>query len=80
SDNLETMVKKEDIDIEPIIKRLSQQQTKLNKEKEKLEKKLSNKNFLERAPKDVVEKNQKELNDIKEKLSKIEEELRKLNA
>ena len=80
SDNLETMVSKEDIDIEPIIKRLNQQKTKLQKEIEKLSKKLENKNFLERAPKNVVEKNKKELNELKEKFSKIEEELRKLNA
>ena len=80
SDNLETMVSKEDIDVEPIIKRLSQQKTKLEKEIEKLDKKLSNKNFVERAPKEVVEKNQNELNELKDKLSKIEEELRKLNV
>ena len=80
SDNLETMVSKEDIDVEPIIKRLTQQKTKLEKEITKLDKKLSNKNFVERAPKEVVEKNQKELNELKEKYSKIEDELRKLNA
>ncbi len=80
SDNLETMVKKEDIDIEPIIKRLSQQKTKLQKEIEKLSKKLKNKNFIERAPKEVVEKNRKELAELKEKFEKIDEELRKLNA
>ena len=80
SDNLETMVSKEDIDIEPIIKRLTQQKTKLEKEIAKLDKKLSNKNFIEKAPKEVVQKNQKELNELKEKYSKIEEELRKLNA
>ncbi len=80
SDNLETMVKKEDIDIEPIIKRFNSQKQKLMKDTEKLEKKLSNKNFIERAPKEVVEKNRKELESLKEKLQKIEEELRKLNA
>ena len=80
SDNLETMVSKEDIDIEPIIKRFNNQKTKLEKEISKLEKKLSNKNFLEKAPKEVVEKNQNELNELKEKLSKVEEELRKLNG
>jgi len=80
SDNLETMVSKEDIDIEPIVKRLNNQKSKLEKEIIKLEKKLSNKNFLERAPKEVVEKNKKELSEFKEKLSKIEEELRKLHV
>jgi valyl-tRNA synthetase len=80
SDNLETMVSKEEIDIKPIVERLTKQKEKLSKEIEKLNKKLSNKNFLEKAPKEVVEKNQKELNELKEKLGKIEEELRKLNA
>ncbi len=79
SDNLETMVSKEDIDIEPIVKRLTQQKSKLEKEIDKLEKKLSNKNFIEKAPKNVVEKNQNELKELKEKFSKIENELRKLN-
>jgi len=79
SDNLETMVSKEEVDITPLIQRLTKQKEKLNKDIEKLEKKLSNKNFVERAPKEVVEKNQNELNEFKEKLSKIEDELRKLN-
>jgi valyl-tRNA synthetase len=80
SDNLETMVSKEEIDIKPIIKRLTKQKEKLSKEIEKLNKKLSNKNFLEKAPKEIVDKNQKELKEFKEKYEKIEEELRKLNA
>ncbi len=80
SDNLETMVSKDEIDIKPLLDRLNKQKTKLNKEIEKLDKKLSNKNFIERAPKEIVEKNQNELNELKEKLNKVEDELRKLNA
>jgi len=80
SDNLETMVSKEDVDITPIVNRLTKQKEKLSKEIEKLNKKLSNKNFLERAPKEVVEKNQKELKELKEKYEKIDEELRKLDV
>ncbi|EDM24249.1 valine--tRNA ligase [Caminibacter mediatlanticus] len=79
SDNLETMVSKEEIDITPIINRLNQQKTKLNKEIEKLQKKLSNENFIKKAPKEVVEKNKKELDELTQKLQKIEDELRKLN-
>jgi valyl-tRNA synthetase len=79
SDNLETMVSKEEVDIAPLIMRLTKQKEKLNKEIEKLSKKLQNENFLQRAPKEVVEKNKNELNEFKEKLQKIEEELRKLN-
>jgi len=80
SDNLETMVSKAEIDIKPIIERLTNQKKKLIKEIEKLTKKLQNKNFLEKAPKEVVEKNKNELNELKNKLEKIEEELRKLNV
>ena len=79
SDNLETMVSKNEIDITPMIKRLEAQKTKLIKDVEKLDKKLSNKNFIDRAPKEIVEKNKTELKELKEKLNKIEEELRKLN-
>ena len=79
SDNLETMVSKEEVDITPLIERLTKQKEKLKKEIEKLEKKLANKNFVERAPKEVVEKNQKELAELKEKFQKVEDELRKLN-
>ena len=80
SDNLETMVSKEEIDLAPIIERLTKQKEKTQKEVEKLSKKLQNKNFVERAPKEVVEKNKKELQELEEKLEKLNEELRKLNA
>jgi len=79
SDNLETMVSKSEIDLSPIIDRLSKQKEKLQKEIEKLTKKLQNENFINRAPKEVVEKNRKDLKDLEAKLEKIEEELRKLN-
>jgi valyl-tRNA synthetase len=80
SDNLETMVSKEEVDITPLISRLTKQKEKLNKEIEKLSKKLSNENFLKRAPKEVVDKNKKELKEFEEKLKKIDEELRKLDV
>jgi valyl-tRNA synthetase len=80
SDNLETMVSKEEVDITPLINRLSKQKEKLNKEIEKLSKKLSNENFIKKAPKEVVGKNKKELDELKEKLKKVDEELRKLDA
>ncbi len=80
SDNLETMVSRDEVDITPLINRLNQQKTKLNKEIEKLSKKLQNENFIKKAPKEVVEKNKKELDELTQKLQKIDEELRKLNA
>ena len=79
SDNLETMVSKKDIDIKPIIQRLNKQKEKMQKEILKFENKLKNKNFLEKAPQNIVEQTKKELNEAKNKLSKIEEELRKIN-
>jgi valyl-tRNA synthetase len=80
SDNLETMVSKEEVDITPLINRLTKQKEKLNKEIEKLSKKLSNENFIKKAPKEVVDKNKKELEELKEKLTKVDEELRKLDV
>jgi len=80
SDNLETMVSKDEIDLGPIVKRLEKQKEKLNKEIEKLSKKLNNENFIKKAPKEIVEKNKNELNELEEKLKKVNEELRKLNV
>ena len=80
SDNLQTFIPLSDIDLTPIINRLTKQQTKLNKEIEKLTKKLSNENFVAKAPKEVIEKNQNELNEFKIKLQNIEEELKKLKG
>jgi len=80
SSNLETMVSKDEIDIKPLIDRLNKQKEKLNKEITKLQKKLQNQNFLQKAPKNVVEKNQNELKELEEKLQKVKEELRKLNV
>ncbi len=80
SNNLETMVSKDEIDIKPLIDRLNKQKEKLNKEITKLQKKLQNQNFLQKAPKNVVEKNQNELKELEEKLQKVKEELRKLNV
>jgi valyl-tRNA synthetase len=80
SDNLEVFIPLNDVDLTPIINRLTKQQTKLNKEIEKLEKKLSNENFTKKAPKEVVEKNKEELKELKEKLTKVEDELNTLKG
>ena len=64
----------------PIISRLEKQQVKLNKDKEKLDKMLSNENFVKNAPTNVIEKNRAELAEIIEKLSKIENELTTLKG
>ena len=80
SDNVETFIPLNDIDLTPIISRLEKQQVKSNKDKEKLDKMLSNENFVKNAPTNVIEKNRAELAEIIEKLSKIENELTTLKG
>ncbi len=78
SDNLESYISTKDIDLSPIINRLTKQKEKLQKEIAKLDGMLSNEKFISNAPKSVVEQNQKALNEAKEKLQKVEEELSRL--
>jgi valyl-tRNA synthetase len=66
------------IDVGSEIERLSQKLKKIEKEAEKLRRKLSNKNFLERAPKEVVEKNRVELSELEEILKKLESTIEQL--
>jgi valyl-tRNA synthetase len=78
SDNLESYISTDDIDLQPIIDKLTNQKAKLEKEVAKLNGMLSNKKFVDNAPKEVVETNTKALNDAKEKLAKIDSELSSL--
>jgi valyl-tRNA synthetase len=69
------------IDASKEIERIKKKLDKIAKEVAKLEKKLSNENFLKKAPKEVVEKNRKELQELQElraKLSKTLEQLKSL--
>jgi len=69
------------IDASKEIERIKKKLEKIAKEVVKLEKKLSNENFLKKAPKEVVEKNRKELQELQElraKLSKTLEQLKSL--
>ncbi len=75
-DKLEVYIPLEGIDLTPIIKRLENQQEKLQKEIAKLEGMLKNKNFVANAPKEVVAKNQELLDSAKAKITKVESELR----
>ncbi len=75
---VEVFIPLEGIDLQPIINRLTKQKAKLQKEIEKLSKMLANENFVKNAPKEVVEQNQNALNEAKDKLAKIEEELSRL--
>ncbi len=77
-EKVEVFIPLEGIDLTPIIKRLTKQKEKVQKEIEKLSKMLGNENFIKNAPKEVVEQNQKALEEAKEKLATIEEELARL--
>ncbi len=76
SDNLEVYIPLSGVDLEPIKARLKAQSEKLNKEIAKLSSMLGNKNFVKNAPKEVVEQNQKGLDEAKAKLEKVEQELK----
>ncbi len=79
SENIETFISLENVDLKPIIDRLNNQKIKLEKEIVKLNKMLSNQKFIENAPKKVVEENRKVLKEAKERFLKIEEELKSFN-
>ena len=80
SDNMESYISTDDIDLQPIIDKLTKQKVKLEKEIAKLSGMLNNKNFVANAPAEVVEQNQKALDDAKEKLGKVENELKSISA
>ena len=80
SDNLEVFLPLENVDLTPILNRLNKQKAKIQKDLEKVEKILSNENFVKNAPKNVVEQNQKQKDELKEKLSKVESELKALEG
>ena len=60
------------IDFDKETERLENQMDKLNVEGERLEKQLSNQNFVERAPEEKVE-------EIRARLSEIENQIKTLN-
>ena len=80
SDNLEVFIPLENIDLNPIIARLTKQKEKIEKETNKLNGMLSNERFVANAPQSVVVENRKALEDGKSKLVKIEEELKSLSS
>ncbi len=76
SDNLESFISTNDIDMSAIINKLTKQKEKLEKEIAKLNGMLNNKKFVANAPERVISQNQKALNDANKKMSKIKEELK----
>ncbi len=66
------------IDVEQELDRLGKKMTGLKSEQEQLYKMMSNFEFLERAPQDVVEKNKSRLNEVNKQIKIIEEQLASL--
>ncbi len=79
SDNLEVYLPTSEIDMSPIIDKLSKQQIKTQKEFDKLNGMLSNERFVANAPEAVIAENRKALEDAKNKLEKIENELKAIS-
>ena len=66
------------VDFDEEIKRIEKTATKLNKEKDSLEKKLKNENFVKNAPQEVVLDGEKRLTELVETLRALKESLERL--
>lgn len=66
------------IDFEKEKERLKQIMEKIQKEIDRLEKKLANKDFVEKAPEEVIEETKEKLNTNRERLARLESILRDL--
>ncbi len=78
SDNLESFISLDNVDLKPIIDRLNNQKRKLEIEINKLSGMLRNHKFIANAPANVIAENRKTLEDSSEKLAKINTELKSL--
>ena len=76
SDNLETFISTDDIDMSAIIGKLTKQKEKLEKEIAKLNGMLNNERFVANAPEKVIADNRQALADATEKMAKVEAELK----
>jgi len=79
SDNLEVYLPTSEIDMSPIIDKLTKQKEKVEKEVNKLNGMLSNERFVANAPEAVVAENIQALADAQAKLEKIENELKAIS-
>ena len=79
SNNLEVYLPTSEIDMKPIIDKLTKQQEKAQKEFDKLNGMLSNERFVANAPEAVITENRKALEEVKTRLEKIEAELKSLS-
>ena len=78
--NFDYEIKTNQIDKDKIIKKLTENSEALTKEKFGIDKNLNNQNFVERAPKDLIEQNKNRQNAISLELSKIDSILSNLNG
>jgi valyl-tRNA synthetase len=76
SNNLETFISTDDIDMSAIIAKLTKQKEKLEKEINKLNGMLNNERFVANAPESVIATNRKTLAEANEKMAKVEAELK----
>ncbi|GHV04328.1 valine--tRNA ligase [Campylobacterota bacterium] len=79
SDNLESIVAAESVDLASLINRLQTQKAKAEKEGDKLRTMLSNADFTARAPKEVLDKNRTLLDECDKKLAEINAQIDSLN-
>ena len=68
------------IDKEAELVRLDKEIQKIRKEMPRIEGKLNNANFIDRAPKEVVEKEKSKLSDLHSSLKNLEEQLEKIRT
>jgi valyl-tRNA synthetase len=78
--NFDYEIETDQIDKDKIIKKLTENSEALTKEKMGIDKNLNNQNFVERAPKDLIEQNKNRQNAISLELSKIDSILSNLNG
>jgi valyl-tRNA synthetase len=75
SDNLEVYLPTGEIDMTPIINKLTRQKEKLEKEIMKLNGMLNNERFVANAPEAVIAENKQALEDAENKITKVSAEL-----
>ena len=78
--NFDYEIETDQINKDKIIKKLNENFDSLKKEKTNIDKNLDNQNFVDRAPKDLIEQNKNRQNAISLELSKIDSILSNLNG
>ena len=66
------MYKRQQIDKSKIKEKLQENKSSLEKEKNTIDKNLSNENFVSKAPKDLIDQNKERQSSINMELSKID--------